>query len=206
MAFVAIANCCAIELRMLWNSQRVALTFGFYKSGGYDSSDLITISDAMGLWWYTYARTYQMAYANMREVYARSLDSESAPSYSNTTYVGVTGTMGGSTTSPNNVCFCLSFRTGLRGRANRGRNYWFGFGPSQVTNQNYITSAYRANLIALYNRLLPGGGSIPSGHVWVVLSRQLNHVIQGRHIPITSVLAVDDTLDSQRKRLPGRGL
>lgn len=205
MAFVPIANSCSIEIRCLQYGQRAELTLGFLHSGAIDVSALQVIADAVDLWWYTYARPLVHAQVSLREVYARDLTSINAPVYTSTVHTGAVGTLTVGGSAANNIAKSISFKTAQRGRANRGRNYWFGFGANQITT-TYIGTSYRNSIKALYERLLPGGGSTPANWTWVVLSRQLNGVTQGRAIPITSVAVPSDALDSMRTRLPGRGL
>lgn len=206
MAFVTIANTCAAELRFLLNGQRAALSLAFRKSG-LTATDVQTVAEACDTWWYTYARSKQGSVVQYREVYVRSLASEDGPTYTCSTHTGVTGTMTVGDQYPNNVAKCVSFRTALRGRSNRGRNYFFGFGPNQLaSNRQSISTTYAAALIELYERWLPGGSSIPAGFEWVVASRQLNGVAVGRAVPIISVVLTNLNLDSMRTRLVGRGL
>lgn len=205
MAFVAIANACSVEVRCLQWGQRSELTLGFYRAAGIDALALEAIANAIDLWWYTYARPLVHSGVSLREVYARDLTTINGPVYTSTVHTGATGTLSTGGASANNIAKSIAFKTAQRGRANRGRNYWFGFGANQIGN-SMITASYRNSVKALYERLLPGGGSTPSGWVWVVLSRQLNGVTQGRAVPITTVAVPSDALDSMRTRLPGRGL
>lgn len=205
MAFVPIARACSIELRFLQWGQRSELTLGFQRDTAIDAASLIVIADAMDLWWYTYGRPLMHAGISLREVYARDITSDSGPVYTSTVHTGAVGTLGSGGASANNIAKSIAFKTAMRGRANRGRNYWFGFGANQIAN-SMVTASYRNLVKALYERLLPGGGSTPAGWTWVVLSRQLNGVTIGRAVPITSVAVPSDALDSMRTRLPGRGL
>lgn len=113
---------------------------------------------------------------------------------------------------PNNVCACVSFRTGIRGRSFRGRNYVAAIPNSEVT-LNTMSSTLVTNLTNAYNELLPAGGAL-DGLTWVVVSRFSGvDGVTGKPIPRTtgiftlveSVLMVDAIVDSQRRRLPGRG-
>jgi len=206
MAFIPVANACAAEIRLTSDSQLVALTLGFYNSGGVNQANLDALSDLLAEFWYGQLRTGMRSTVTLREVYVRDLTSSSGPTSTNTDRAGTGGSASVGTAMPNSIAVCVSFRTGLRGRANRGRNYYFGFGTSQMTGLNYITSTFRSSLIARYETLLPGGAYDPTPYRWCVISRQLDGVIGGRAIPITAVTMADTNLDSMRKRLPGRGV
>lgn len=206
MAFVPIANSCQAELRLTYVGSQVCYTLGFYNSGGVTQPNLQTLADRLSEWWYNTLRSRCSAGVGMREVYCRDLTSESGPTATSTTRAGTTGTLSAGTNMPGNVALVVSFRTALRGRANRGRNYWCGFGSTQMGSTHYVTSAYSATVVAAYQAILPGGAYDPTPYRWVVNSRQLNGVATGRAVPITTVLVVDNGIDSMRTRLPGRGL
>jgi len=202
MAFVAVPHACAIELRFTWAAVQVELTLGFSLLSDYTSTDLLDICDKVSTWWYTYARTYQRNQVMMREVYGRALHSQSGPAYTSTLHAGVTGTKVTSSPLPNNVAYVISLRTAGRGRANRGRNYWFGMSYDSLNGLNTIDATYRNGVIGVYQALLPGGAADPTPHRWCVISRQLNGVPQGRAVPITAVTTTTDFTASMRTRLP----
>lgn len=206
MAFVPVANTCTAELRLSYGGQMVALTLGFYNSGGVTQANLQTLADRLNEWWYGALRARAGGGLINREVYCRDLTSEGGPVATSTTRAGTQGSLSVGTGMPGNVALVVSFRTALRGRANRGRNYWLGFGSTQMSSLDYVTSAYSATVVAAYQMLLPSGTYDPTPYRWVVVSRQLNGVATGRAVPITSVLVVDNGIDSMKTRLPGRGL
>jgi len=205
MAFVPIANACSAELRLSWGGVRIALTLGFYRSDGWTAATLQTLADLLSEWWFNQLRTHQTNNVSMREVYVRDLTTESSPVATSVTRAGTTGTWAGTPKLPQNTAYCISFRTALRGRANRGRNYVPVGSSDYVSTAGSINGSTRDAWLADYRTLLPGGAYDPTPARWVVLSRQLNGVIQGRAVPITAVVAADNYMDSQRKRLPGRG-
>lgn len=207
MAFVPIANACAVELRFTYFAQRCALTLGFSRPAPFTVGNLQTIADLLSVWWTGTARFHMHQQVELREVYARALDSETAPSYISTIGAGIKGGYTPTSPLPSNVAFCISFRTTQRGRANRGRNYWFGMGVGMLSSNTTMLTSGNANAIAAYyQRLLPGGASDPTPARWCVLSRQIDGVVTGRAVPIVSVVVVDLVTDSMRRRLPGRGL
>lgn len=107
---------------------------------------------------------------------------------------------------PNNCSFTTTFATAKRGRSFRGRNYLVGLSESNV-ELNEVDSTTRAGILAAYTALI-GPGVLPGGAQWVVVSRVVNGVVQ---MPtalttfVNSVYHYDNTVDSQRRRLPGRG-
>jgi len=191
---------------MSWAGQRCEITLGFWRSDGYDAAKLLTLANFIATWWYNSWRLYQRNNVTLTEVYARALDSNSAPVATSTLYSGTQGSRTGGNYMPQNVAWVISFRTALRGRANRGRNYIPLSSQDYYAAPSSINSSGRDGYLAVYRALLPGGSSDPTPNRWCVISRQLDGVVQGRAVPITAVVAVNDVLDSQRRRLPGRGL
>lgn len=206
MAFVPIANTCAVEIRLQLASQQICNTLGFHKATGIGGTDLIDLADFLATSFWPAYRTQLPSSCTLREIYARDLTSESGDSATSLINAGQGGSVSTGNTLPMNVTWCVSFRSALRGRANRGRNYWPALRSGQYSPANDITTAVANAIVVIYQRLLPGGSSDPTPWRWVVMSRQLNGVTQGRAVPITAVVYTSTTLDSMRRRLPGRGL
>jgi hypothetical protein len=206
MAFVTIANAAAIEIRLLFNLQRCALTLGFQKPGAITQAQLDHLTHLIAVWWQNNGRHLVGNQVMLVEVYGRDLTTYGGITSIDTDYSGNYGDMYTEEHLPQNCSLCVSFRTALRGRANRGRNYWLGFGIHQMDTTNYVKQEFVDDLLEMYEKILPGGSADPTPFVWSVLSRQLDGVPIGRAIPITNVLCVDRVVDSQRRRLPGRGL
>jgi len=98
---------------------------------------------------------------------------------------------------PGNVAFCVSLKTALSGRQFRGRKYFCGLGEGDVTG-NLFDATQAGQILTgctdLMNALNVSGSPLsvfsPTGLTLV---------------PVTSVTAVDFFVDSQRRRLTGRG-
>lgn len=108
---------------------------------------------------------------------------------------------------PNNVAPCISFRTAIAGRSGRGRNYIPGV-PQSVISGNTISPGFIADTTIAYQGLLATGSFKPAGWTWVVVSRFTLNAPRPAGVAnaVLSVLYTDTTVDSQRRRLPGRGI
>lgn len=111
---------------------------------------------------------------------------------------------------PSNVTAAVTFLTAFRGRNNRGRNYVIGMTDSDVTG-DAIHDAYVNAYINGYTALI--ADALAAGFTWVVASRYEGVTSAGKPIPrvsgqTTPVTGVkmDNTIDSQRRRLRHRGL
>lgn len=142
----------------------------------------------------------------LQYVQARQLDTESGLIYQDTRYTGEYGKFVSGYGLPSNVSFCVSFRTGFVGRWSRGRNYCVAL-SSQMVDGNFINSSVRNALLGYYEELLFPSDYMGDNWCWVVVSRYYDHQPreQGTCLTVTSVIAVNDALDSMRNRLAGRG-
>lgn len=105
---------------------------------------------------------------------------------------------------PNSVSLCMSIRTGFTGRSRRGRNYVAGFSEDAIAG-NTVNGTMVTALLDVWNELISIGGD--DGWEQVVVSRVSGGSPRTTALitPVTSVIVTDDQVDSQRRRLPGRG-
>jgi hypothetical protein len=107
--------------------------------------------------------------------------------------------------NPNNVAMCVSFRTELRGRSARGRNFVPGI-PGSVVTLNTLDPTFISDVTTAYFALA-GPGTFLAGWQWVVLSRETAGVLRpdGIGFPITDVVSVTNSVRSMRSREVGHG-
>jgi hypothetical protein len=134
-------------------------------------------------------------------VKATSLESDTAPAFERPTLIP--GDLA-QAAEPNNVTLAIKFLTAGRGRSARGRNYIVGLHVDAVTN-NEVSSAHAAQYVTAYDELRDT--SVISVGTHVVVSRFLDGVerTEGIAQTVTGVTFTDFIVDSQRRRLPGRG-
>jgi len=105
---------------------------------------------------------------------------------------------------PTGSCLTIKFATGLTGRSNRGRNYISGLPEVRVAD-NAMDSTFTTSLVAAYE-------DIPAS-TWV---NDAYHVVCSHFADgapretavvnaVTGYIVVDANIDSQRRRLTGRG-
>lgn len=204
MPFVPVADTLMAELRFISQGQKIENTLYFQGSAGVSSSLASDLGDALISWWDTQFQPITSDTMSLVEVFVTDLTTDTSFTVSDTAGLPLTGA---STTEalPANVAHCVSFRTAQRGRSARGRNYVAGMTEAD-TNGSLISSTIVADHVTAYTILLGAGAFVP-GLEWVVVSRFHNGAprVAGLAIPITNVLSVDAVVDSQRRRLPGRG-
>jgi hypothetical protein len=103
-----------------------------------------------------------------------------------------------------NAAAVISFRTSGRGRSSRGRIYVGPLAENMSEDGLHLNSSYHTTLVAAADAIPAIGDGIDWTHV--VVSFHLNGVAreEGYAQPVTTYL-VDTAIDSQRRRLAGRG-
>jgi len=154
-------------------------------------------------WWSNYLKVLQVNTVQLFMLRYTDLTTQTSGGIEYTTGLPIAGTYADDQGMPSNVTVAVKWTTGLRGRSYRGRTYHIGTPRAEIEG-NLIATDYRGDLVQAYgtliNRFTQTGGQM------VVASRQNNGVIRttGVSTPITAV-SVEHTVDSQRRRLPGRG-
>lgn len=193
-----------VELRYTYLEEQCENTLYFRPVAGSPDDNLIALGNAVLLWWNASIRPYLSNQLTLREIYLTRLDSATAEAY---LFVPPTPLpVGGDTAAamPGNVSLAVSFRTANRGRSYRGRNFIVGLVEPAVTG-NAVSSDFASGMQTGYGALLTG--AIADDWDWVVVSRFTAGAPRATGIatPITSVSVVDPYVDSQRRRLRGRG-
>lgn len=203
MAFVPTPNTAIFELRYSLWGQQIENTLSFEEALPWTGATLDQQCLALHDWCVAELLPVLAADLTLREVYGTSQESDSAPTGS---YVPAVPPAGGQiqVAEPGNVAAGVTFRTNLRGRSFRGRNYVAGI-PSNQRVGNQVTASLSTDLVTAYQLLTDAYGGVLG--TWVVLSRFANGAPRATGVttPVTTALMVDLNIDSQRRRLTGRG-
>jgi len=210
MPFVPVENTALVETRMLYDGQKVENTLWVLNEEAWGPSSLHELATEVITWWHdNYAGLVNTA-VSLREVVCTDQTTETSGQV-----VLPGGVNNGTLTGfamPSNVSFSVSFHTTSRGRSFRGRNFIVGLNDTSLNLPNEVTDDYVEAVIDAYNAFNDTIGT--AGWQWVVASR-FSGVDPTTHKPIPRTAGVttpvanaaiaDKTLDSQRRRLPGRG-
>lgn len=204
MAFIPVENTVEAEMLMTLYGQRIENTLYFHREDAWDIPDMLLLAEALEAWWSDQIAPLITADVSLEDVIVTDLTSATTPSISLPVSPAIPGTAGGAS-DPGNVCITVSFRTAGRGRSSRGRNYISGLGESTVIG-NTVSRAFADDCAAAYNNLLEPG-TLPGDATWVVVSRFAAGAprVEGTWNPIINAIVVDVDIDSQRRRLNGRG-
>jgi len=209
MAYVPVANVAEVEMRMRLAGQSIENTLYFQFASGPSSAELTALGGDMRDWWIASYAPLVSSLVQLVEVNCTDLTTATGPQ------VGIAVTdefgTGGSNALSNNVALCVSFRTTMRGRSFRGRNYISGIDRTQLVDSNTFETSYATSVHDAYNAI---NSALSVSADWVIVSRFSGMGgTPRRPIPraaglatlVTSVVIVDRTVDSMRRRLPGRG-
>lgn len=204
MPFVPNPLVAQVNLNCTYDNQECTNTMYFAQPTAFTAAALETLTSAVAVYWLTHMLPLQSFQVHLVSVKAQRLGS---PTDLVHTYLFDSPSDGGNTSPalPNNVSLAIGFKTGLSGRSNQGRNYWIGLTENQVVG-NQVASGTVDDIIDAYTDMFV---NMPADNDWtpVVYSRYHNGSARatGLATPITSVVVTNSTVDSMRRRLPGRG-
>jgi len=209
MPFVPVPDTIEVDVNYILDGQVVQNTMYFESPTGWDASSisawLVEMRDLIS----SDLLPFLSSALELLELVGKLLDAASSISATVTPPSPVSGS-DINAAMPNHVSYTISFRTGLSGRSFRGRNYVPGLTAGSVSG-NVIDSTTRTGILDFYNTLL--ALATTEGYQMVVVSRYSGVDSNGDPIPrvtgvttpILSFGTADLTVDSQRRRLPGRG-
>lgn len=203
MAFIPTAGTVRIDALIDLFGQHCENTFWFFNDGADPTpADLLAIAGDFNDKFSTTMVNHMSPDAAYRGCVVTSQIAVDSPAIEAALFpVGGTAGLVG---MPGNVSFSVKFSTAGRGRSSRGRNYVVGV-PTEVVTQDQVSTDWANLVITDYETFLPG--LISGGWIWVVVSHFTAHAprVAGLVEPITTVSYADLTVDSQRRRLRGRG-
>jgi hypothetical protein len=210
MPFIEAAKVILIEVRMMLDSQKVENTLWAHTIDTVDGTTLAAAATAVKDWWVSDYGPLVSDLVTLREVVATDQTIETGPQVTISGEGAAGGQIGGC--MPNNVTLSVSFHTTSRGRSFRGRNYIVGIPVEQLATTNAVEATWAAGFPTAYEALREALDAVD--WTWGVLSRfsgvepDTGKPIpraSGLFTPIVSATLADLTIDSQRRRLPGRG-
>jgi len=207
MPFQPAPGIAQVEMRFQQNGQRVENVFHVHRAAGWSGSDLTTLAGDFNTWWQTSLRGHVSSSLSLQEVYAVDLSSAMGATATITDGLPVNGSVGSSTPLSNNCTLSIKWNSPYRGRSARGRTYHLGLYEAQCSDPNHISSGDLATLTEAYNALITAVEGVGEGVNLVVLSRVQGGVVlpEATFYNIVNATFVDNVIDSQRRRLPGRG-
>jgi hypothetical protein len=204
MAFIPIPNAIKASLEFTYGGQTIVLTLGWVKASAVQHNDLEDLAGALSDWMDSDLDLNMNSGVSLFNINATDQSSESGESYDLAISPNLPGTLntGG---QPANVAAVCTFRTPLRGRSYRGRAYLGGLDSSQISNATRLTTNAASAIVNAFSGLVDVG--TPLSLVHAVFSRFHNGTPRtvGVATEVTQY-TIDTAIDSQRRRLYGRGI
>lgn len=197
-------------MQFIYQGQRCENVYYVEGSAPWTATTLNTLASVFATWWETELEPNVPESLTLDRVLARDMTVEAGPSIEYTTGLPASGDQSVEAL-PNNVTVAIKWTTGLAGRSFRGRTYHLGLADAGVA-ANALTPTAHTLLTAAYNQLL--NDIVTEDPTWSLVVASFFHGVDVNHDPIPRASAVltpiltavvDDIIDSQRRRLPGRG-
>lgn len=167
------------------------------------AADLSGLVDEIHTAWAAHQKAHQSTGLTLKYIEATALDTDGGAQV--TVSVNETGSIAGNV-YPGGVTIALKFSTGSAGRSFRGRMYWTGIAESQASGNvllDAVADAFVTDMNDFFDDVETATGlthvvvSYCNGNAWRTT---------GVATPVLTVLLTDKNLDSQRRRLAGRGI
>jgi hypothetical protein len=205
MAFIPCPFYAEVVLRALLFDQQCVNVWNFKHPDGVTSARLKGLTEDVADWWVSEVRQWIHQDVEVQFFVGRDLTTKDSYIYEDTRYSGQHGAWTAGTCLPGGTAFCVSHRTDHTGRIHRGRTYLFGISNSNVEDNN-VKTTFLNGVVAAFGELIYPSDYLGVNWRWQVLSRYYNKAPRsfGVGVDITSVIAVDNHLDSMRSRLTGK--
>lgn len=201
--FAPVDNTAKIEIRQRLSGQNILTRLFFQIDEQVQSGNLADLCEAVSQAWVDNFAPLVSVDLSLVEVYGLDVSQENGVEH--TVSTGGVGTLV-QDALPNNVTLAVSFRTGRSGRSYRGRAFWPGLTENQVDSNTVNTTTVNAIQDAWENFSIDVSSNAPGWyHVVASYCQDGEWLTTGEATRVTSYVIVDPIVDSQRRRLPGRG-
>jgi len=203
MSFTPASNVARVTIEGTYAGQEVVQVLHYKHTGAITGANLDDLLSAVqGVWEDDFLPILDANYAVIKYT-AVDLTAQSNPVHTLLADPGTVGAVGGGGL-PGNAAVVLTKRTAKSGRAYRGRTYIPAIAISKQDGINTIHTTFVSALLSAAANLITDPAVI--NFAFSVLSYFLNGSARNPALaePITA-LSIDTDIDSQRRRLVGRG-
>ena len=201
MAFQAVPDAAEIVVSYLQNAVQSNNVMHAVKPGGYQLADLVALAVAVDLTVGTDWLPLQTLDAAYQQTLVRGLAFINDQETVNNTSAAFGGDV--SEGLPANVTISIKKGSSLTGRNARGRLYWMALPQNQLkSNENLVATAALSDIVDAVEAMR----AAITATIWTaaIVSRFLDNVKRpfGVTFEWTETSAVDEVVDTQRRRLP----
>jgi len=200
--FIPVADVYKCEMRFTQYGQKIENVLYVHQHEPFTPVSMDGVGSILVLWYTTNMVPRVVSGLSLNEIKITDMSAVDAPTESFTTDLPVVGSYGDSGL-PSNVTLAVKLCTQKRGRSFTGRQFICGI-PDGSNDGNQITTAALGFFKAAYEALVTdlSTGGVDLSVVSFVHNKALR--TEGIATPVTSI-TIDPNLDSQRRRLTGRG-
>jgi hypothetical protein len=204
--FIPAPNCAQVALYYSSNGVTCVNVFNVSKGSTYSAADLVALRGVVDSWDNVTWKGSRATACSLFRIKCKALDTNSSPVDDYYLVTPRAGTIASGLMS-GNVTLAFKLATARAGRSYRGRWYLVGITAANLgvtANQYNVASA---NAIVGWLNLLRTN-LLAAGHTLGVLSYATDKAWRATaHFePATNFVIVDYNIDSQRRRLTGRGI
>lgn len=201
--FIPVSNTAEVRMVFATPGGQAQNVFHIEKTSDWLAEDLDDLAQGFESSWGANLSPFVGSDITLVEVIATDMSSANGPSVASA--ANITGT-NSQLSLPSNATAVVSFRTGLRGRSYRGRLYHVGLRRDMVSGDT-IVPVQVTGLRTQYQEFFGDVLTLIPNTTHVVVSRCEDGVwrTNGVTTPVLDYL-VENTVDSQRRRLKGRGI
>jgi len=205
MPFVPATNVVQAELLYTWDTQIVETVLHYQLAGGYDIPKMILLGAAIRTAWASGIQGSMSSAVTLTQIRLTDLTTVSSPVVNYSVGLPLSGALVATPALPNSIAIVMTKRTDLRGRSYRGRIYHPGLTEADVA-ANQVASVRVTALLTSYSNMINLTDSGANVHHLVVVSRFTGGAARGSAVvTLVTSISTDGIVDSQRRRLPGRG-
>lgn len=218
MPFIPAVNTAQAKINQRLHGQTVQNVWYFKNETGWSSAELTALANLLITWWNDHLADNLHADMTLVSVLARDMTEADAAGVEIQAPPASGGNLLSSGGMPGNVALAVKFKSGLTGKNRNGRTYLAGFSEENV-NGNTITDVRRDGILVAMGQMRDA--VLAAGYEPVVASfydgTELVDLPNGETVKkptpratalLTSIeqYTADTNLDSQRRRLAGRGV
>lgn len=185
------------------DTRNLVNTLHFTKSAGWNLASMTVLAQDLKNWWSTIYRASIPPAVALSQIQIRLLDPTNPLAVDLPVIPTIAGTRAGSPDA-GNVSVTLSERTGLAGRAHRGRIYAPSLMETDVSDTDTLASVTVTSLANAIANLIFGFSTNSAFPVIFHRPGLIPKPLDNAFDLVTSYV-LENIIDSQRRRLPGRG-
>lgn len=196
-------NICKVAMIFARDTRELVNTFHVFNATGWNLGTMTTLANAVVTWWNSIYKQAIPAATALTAVQVRNYNPANPLAVDVPVSPPSAGTRLGVAEAAS-VALSMSERTGLAGRAYRGRIYAPGVSENDVASNDTVASAA---LVAFGNAIANlVFGALPAGNILHIFHRPglVPKPLDNTSTPVNTYV-VEALLDSQRRRLASRG-